>query len=895
MQQYPSLPSRVLRQRAVLIAVLVLIVLPALLLRRALTGEHDYVPFDITTFPPASVGLTPTELAKRKAGANYDITEKTLLCAPEYRLAREELVEGRFPHWNPYVRSGAPLFANALDGFAYPVHWLFFLLSPERSFGFGAWLAFALAGVFMFGFLREVGLRSMPALFGAVVFQLSGTLAANGHFFMRMETLVWLPAGFWALERLFQREGMGRIPSLCAFSLSLGLCWLAGFPPYALACSLVFGLYMLALGVRESREHGVRRGAVLPGWFAVATVIGIAVAGIQLLPMFDYYPEAQRELSQSAASLAAQGLDPAAALGLTMPAPFGSPLESATIPYDKNPLLYLLWSRTHPETGKLLFPLNYNYTEYALYLGVLPLVCILLSVFRGGVRFRRFALPAFVFFFLFAGGGWLFQQFAGLWFLQSAPPMRFASVLAFLGASLAAIGLEIGPTQLSRWKHHVAFALVLGLAAALGALAFWAHGLAGDTTAANDAVLGRVSQHWMTSFPEIAGDAGKLDAFFGSVTVPALLHVARQASFAALAFVFAALWVWLLPGSRRPGARTERLSALLVVVAIVATAAELMTQASAVNPTFPHRAAPDTLVHRFLRQAHVATRGTGGFTVARVASKTTTPTQLPPNTLIPEHIRDLNCYAFTDGRSYKPFLELYGEGQMIRSFWIKALPADERLQLGLFDLFGVRYLLATEELPALGQPAIPPLSGPGGGFWVYERKSALPRAFLVERAEILDDDQLAIARLIAKDFQPRKTMLLHPTGEGDPGQLDTSQHSAESLARAHVRFVTDEPAQTTLLVTDSPGAWLVLTDTAMSHWNATIDSGEVAWHRADLCFRAVWVPPGDHEIGFSYDATPFRHGLFVTAFALGSLLFLMLYWTGRPHREETDTDIVQAA
>ena len=70
-------------------------------------------------------------------------------------------------------------------------------------------------------------------------------------------------------------------------------------------------------------------------------------------------------------------------------------------------------------------------------------------------------------------------------------------------------------------------------------------------------------------------------------------------------------------------------------------------------------------------------------------------------------------------------------------------------KLGIFDLFGVRYLLSIEELPTLGQPVVPPFEGPGGKFYIYERKTALPRAFLVPRAERAVDDDTTVAAIIA--------------------------------------------------------------------------------------------------------------------------------------------------
>lgn len=874
-----------------LLAAFVLLLLPSLLLHRALFLGEDFVPFDLTTFAPASVGLEPEEIAHRRQGGNYDITEKLSICVPEYQLARTELSEGRFPHWNPYVRAGAPLFANALDGFAYPPHWLFFALQPERAFGFVAWFAFALAGLFMFGFLREVGLRVLPSLFGAVVFQMSGTLAANAHFFMRMETLVWLPAGFWALERIFKQAGVRRIPAVCAFALSLGLCWLAGFPPYALACSLAFGLYVVALGLRTWRMSGVKPAAGMVAWSGLGILCGIAIAAIQLLPMIDYFPEAQRELTQDAAGLAAQGFDPAGLLGYVMPAPFGHPTETSVLPYAHNPLLYLVYSRADPQTGRLFFPINFVYTEYAVYLGAIPLLCIVLGLLKGSVRFLWFALPTLVFFLALATGDGVFRLLGWIPVLQSSPPMRFVAVACFFGAALAAMGLDVAPApgRLRRWAAVGVGGLMVGLCLLCQ---ITSEGMLRDLEGTKQTLVREIGARWSSSYPEVASDPDVVLRWIGPYTEAALDRFSSQALYGAIAFLLATAWLVFLPGLGMRGAWRRRAQSLLVGSAVALTALELLLLAMPVNPTFPRREPSDTPVHRFLREQRLGHRAEGGFTVARVAREVQEPVAFPPNLLIPEQIRDLNCYAFVDRRSHLPFRQLYGPDQMIRDYWLKALPADARLDLPIFDLFGVRYLLTTEEIPRLGKPATPPYEGPGGAFWIYEREKALPRAFLVPEAVPVATDGEAVDRLIAADFDPRARVLLHDVAEGSELQRTADP---SRLAQATVRFTLDHPQEIEILVRDSPGAWLVLTDSAMSHWAATLNGGDIEWHRANLCFRAVWIPAGDHELRFTYHAASFLSGLIVTSITLGALLILLLWWNGHPDKRAPDVDVVEMA
>ncbi len=881
----PRLPSSGPRRRATLLALLVLVALPAVLLWEPLFRGFDYLPFDSTTFPPLSCALDQAEIDNRKAGSNWDITEKSQVCAPEYRLARAEIEEGRFPHWNPYVRAGAPLFATAVSGFAQPLHWFFLAFDPNRAFGFVAWIAFTLAGVFMFGFLREIGLCIGPALFGAVVFQLSGTLAANGHFYMRMETLLWLPAGFWALERLSKQRGVARIPALCGLAVSLGLCWLSGFPPYALAISFAFGLYVLVLALRALRGEGTGSAVALGAWFGCAVLCAIGLAAVQLVPMLDHFPNTERDLNQTTANLTAQGFDPAGLLGFFMSAPFGSGIESPELPYSKNPLIHMLWSRADPATGKLHFPINFNYTEYAIWLGSLPLVCMFLALFRPTVRFRYFAVSALLLFAALATGGVAYGLVGWFPAFQASSPFRMMAPVCFFGAALAAMGLEVAPT-LTRRLRGVAIAVPSAFAVACTAVWLYTASIASDGAGAIRWMTDGIAKGWMSSYPDVAGNAKTLEGLFGSTTVPALQHMSDQAGIAALCFVAITVWLVLLQSRRIGNMRT-----MLPWLAIGLTALELVLGARHINPSFPHRNEPDTPVHRFLREQRVAHRESGGFMVARVGSTPTAPTALPPNLLIPEGIRDLNCYQWVDKRSWRPFRELYGPSQMLREYWVRTLPADDRLQRGLFDLFGVRYLLSNEEIPKLGPPATKPLIGPSGGFWIYERKTALPRAFLVPEAEVVGDDDTAVQRLIAKDFDPRARVLLQPSTA--IAHLDAMADPTK-IAAAKVRFLEDTTSELRLLIDDCPGAWLVLTDTALPHWHTTIDDNKADWHRANLCFRALWIPPGKHDVRFVYSTSPFIRGLLLTAFSAAVLIIALCWWYGHqtrrdPHVVDTET------
>jgi hypothetical protein len=150
---------------------------------------------------------------------------------------------------------------------------------------------------------------------------------------------------------------------------------------------------------------------------------------------------------------------------------------------------------------------------------------------------------------------------------------------------------------------------------------------------------------------------------------------------------------------------------------------------------------------------------------------------------------------------------------------------------------------------------------------VYDRRDALPRAYLVSTATVLDDIP-ALDRLRSPDFDPRDRVVLAPVdgaqtlqGAGRPSGTVTIERSAPEHVR--IRVSPDQPS------------YLVLSDSWYPGWQATVDGRATSILRANVLLRAIPVSAGEHIVEFTYEPTSFRLGVLISA---GSAILGVVVW-----------------
>jgi hypothetical protein len=185
------------------------------------------------------------------------------------------------PLWNPYSAFGTPLAAEMLSQPYSPFAWIPIAHPSARTYGVYVALRIFAAGIFLFLFLR-LFVPLVPALAGAVALMFAGCF----WLYITMPELsveVVAPAMLYAAERLLRRPTAG---SASLFAVALSFCILGGMPE---SCLLVVTFIYVYAGARVATDPGARgRLGRIAGYGAAASVAGVGLAAILLVPFFEY-------------------------------------------------------------------------------------------------------------------------------------------------------------------------------------------------------------------------------------------------------------------------------------------------------------------------------------------------------------------------------------------------------------------------------------------------------------------------------------------------------------------------------------------------------------------------------------------------------------------------------
>lgn len=701
------------------------------------------------------------------------------------------------PLWNPYAMGGRPFEANSQSAVFSPFSVPAYVLPFWKSLAWMAALHLFVAALGAFLLGRAFGMRFLGALLCGIVF---------GFSLWSVSWISWTTMGVWAwlpwlclLSELCLRRP-GPLP-FAGLATVVGVQFLGGHPSSSFQVMVCVTLFwaVRALTSRPLRERDLLLRLLT---FGGALAVGTALAAVMLIPF---------------AELLSHSIDIDA--------------RTAAASDAHEPARYLLGVFLHDWWGRgSRVPLEFasSLEEHAYYVAALPLM-LAASALALAPRRERIVVAAVGVVALAVATGIppFFDIVKALPGFDAARNGRLAVISVLCAAVLAGWGLDdlTGPGLSERARRLVP--VVCGLVLLVPVV--WVARRV-ELGALGDGL--RIAWGFATPKPD-AGDAIRMASLLEWV-VPAAVAV---------------LLVWLRVRGRLGVPAFAGLALALVVL-------DLFKAGMGYNPAIPERDAvqPATAAIRYLQQQRP-----NRFAGLHPEAPITLAVPIPPNVAMRYGLYDARGYDFPFEKRYALlWRQVIAQSPDCNYAFCPESAGRSPRALQALGLLGVTDLLQNRGDPPLRDLQLA-YSGPDAR--VYRNPSALPRAFLVGRQQVVQGADAARDAVTATDFPARTTAVVERPipglGGGSPGSASIARYEDE-------RVDVDTRATHRSL--------LVLTDTWFPGWKASVDGHDVPVERVDYLIRGVPVPAGAHRVEFRYEPASWRAGWILSLVALIAIL-----------------------
>ena len=728
---------------------------------------------------------------------------------PWSRFLADSLANLSLPLWTPYMHSGFPILAEGQIGALYPPNLIMYFFLPYKiAYTYNILLHFVLSGIFMYIYVREVGMSMAAATVTVIAFLFGSAYGGCFYSIMSLKVLVWFPLLLFLTEKLFKKEEM-LYGILIGIVVSVQI--LAGYLQFALYSIIFSTLYFIVhLCFYHLKDRGFKKSTRIAFFYLIGAFVAFGLSAAQLF--------ATVELSQFSSR---QGL------GIEF-----SMLGS----YTPLGLIQLLFPRCTFASGGLL------------YIGILPFFLSLVVVFYKKDRFSWFFIFLTLFSLILA-----FGEYSPLYafiikaigFYGLRVPAKFLFFTVFSLTILAGYGFdrycstsadERQNTRYTKIIFYVSVGAVTTLVIA-NIILFLGKGFLINfgRNYVEKNIYGKPFHHHSLDVyydkvdsvhQSLVSNTYIYNPFIISSIVILIIsffvikYVRRWVSlwglqFTCIALVIIDLYVFSLFGTGFRGNMAPVKESLKAPGAI-----EYLQRDTGLHRVYgliPNKFQDD--YSRFL-----------------------------PNYNMYYQISDVGAYSPLVMNDYYKFMEMGGVDD---SIW-RLEPSLDSLSkdLNLLSLLNVKYIITYEEI----NDKRVELAYSDEKVNVYRNKGSLPRAFFLSDYKVISDGQEALEYLRSED-NPMDVVVL------DKEPVMFRNGSDEQYNNASVEIKDYSPNKVILNITASSNGILVLSDTFYPGWKAFVDLEETEIMKANTVMRAVIIPKGKHIVKFVYDPVPFNYGL----------------------------------
>jgi hypothetical protein len=152
--------------------------------------------------------------------------------------------------------------------------------------------------------------------------------------------------------------------------------------------------------------------------------------------------------------------------------------------------------------------------------------------------------------------------------------------------------------------------------------------------------------------------------------------------------------------------------------------------------------------------------------------------------------------------------------------------------------------------------------GKYGDLLTYRNDRALPRAYVVERAQFVPDEAAALEAIVDASFDAHAEAVLVGTPDTPAAQAVAAGARRPAAPAA---FALDDPEHIVVPVDRATPGVLVLADAFAPGWEASVDGRPRTLWQTNYLVRGVILEPGDRRVEFRYRAPGFAAGVSLLA------------------------------
>ncbi len=731
---------------------------------------------------------------------------------PWRSLVKSSLLNGEWPLWNPLLGNGTPLLANLQSAVFYPPNWLYLLLPVEHGLTLSIALHFALAGMGMYWYGRQLTLQPFAAAISGITFMISGYVVGRAQFVSMVGAVVWIPIAISLHEKYIATRTHKFIVWL---GIALSMPLLAGHAQLWFYTLWLVGLYTLFRSIQTQNTATIK--ALWHGGcqFSVAVSIALLLAAMQIVPTLEFMNHSSRVGGAERTFALTYSYWPWRLITLLTPNFFGNPAQNNYWGYA-------------------------NYWEDHAYLGLLPLLLSAIALWhflrnkfttRNEIPLKPYVqiIPFFatlipVSLILAMGWNtpvylWVFDNVPGFGYFQG--PARLLIWYTVAIAVLAGAGAQVlldGPLYRPLWRRLLAVGVAVTIAALAGS--------------------------WLATGRTLTAIGATFEL--------------------GIWLIFSCALLLLRPTPTQPF-RQKFWQATVVGL----TALNLTVYALPLLPTLPatiFRQPSQTA--RFLQSQPSHYR----FFIEKELERFLKFDRFFRfNSFGPDQLdfwQWLHEWMIPNMGMYAQIPTANNDDPLTISLWQQYLDLIHRAapaqKTKLLQGMNVGYLLDYPE-GKTGQ-----IIYQADDLTIRHISEARPEAYFVTEAEFKPTPKQTIARLLSPDFDSSQKVIIMGVR---PGNNNTASPQSNNLDGQVTPVAVKRigAGRIELNINAPTAGYVVLTDTFYPGWQVTVDNKPATIWPANLAFRAVGVEVGAHTIVFSYKPQSFMIGGWISVLTMLSI------------------------